>query len=451
MDYQNKTIEIEVDENTIIELPNNLFRKDIHSNTLIIAKEQANWIVLFNEQQRYIFNLINERLSIGAIYTRLNDADWNDFNFVVSQIFDRNFIKQKKYFNHSLLEGMYIYLTNKCNLRCKHCFMFSGRNHQSSELSINDWMSVIDNFRDTGGKSITFTGGEVLMYKNWDKVIRYAKKQGFSVTILSNGTLWNKETINEAAKYIDEIQISIDGTSEETNAMVRGIGNFDIAVQTAILFANRNIKTKIATTPTIDNIHLIKNNYVSFAKKILKKIERKDYMHFKISQKLLEGREIKVSEAEKEKYQKITHEIANSLYPNYSVKNFISNLSYGGINNCGYGGLSVSSNGEFFLCNRILELEPVGNLDTKFSEIINKSKYFYKMTCVDNVEGCNDCELKYICGGGCRIDEYKFAGIHTKIKEGELLRKKLNCSSSFKQSYYNKMIQSIQFIYNTED
>jgi radical SAM protein with 4Fe4S-binding SPASM domain len=449
MDYQNKTVEIEIGADTVIELPDNIHRKEIHSKTLIIAEDQANWIVLFNEKQRNIFDLINEKLSIGSISTRFNDADWDDFNFVVSQIFDRNFTKQESFFNDSSLEGMYIYLTDKCNLCCKHCYMFSGKK-KDSELSINDWKRIIDNFKNTGGKSITFTGGEVLMYKDWAKVIRYTKEQGFSVTILSNGTLWNQEAINEATKYIDEIQISLDGISEKTNAMIRGAGNFDTAMQTAILFANQNVKTKITTTPTIDNIHLIKDDYVNFSKKILKKVEMKGVIHFKIAQKLLEGREVKVTKTERQEYQKITHKIANSLYPNYSVENFISNLSYGGIKNCGYGGLSVSSNGEFFLCNRVLELESIGNVDTLFSVIINKARRLYEITCVDNVEECNDCELKYICGGGCRIDEYKFAGIHTKIKEGELLRKKKKCSPSFKQSYYNKMIQSIEFIYDNE-
>jgi hypothetical protein len=47
-------------------------------------------------------------LSIGSISTRFNDADWDDFNFVVSQIFDRNFTKQESFFNDSSLEGMYI-------------------------------------------------------------------------------------------------------------------------------------------------------------------------------------------------------------------------------------------------------------------------------------------------------------------------------------------------------
>ncbi|SLM28776.1 Putative Fe-S oxidoreductase (fragment) [Desulfamplus magnetovallimortis] len=327
--------------------------------------------------------------------------------------------------------------------------MFSG-NKKGNELSINDWKKIIDNFKNAGGKSITFTGGEVLMYEDWAKVIRYTKEQGFSVTILSNGTLWNQEAINEATKYIDEIQISLDGISEKTNAMIRGAGNFDTAIQTAISFANQNVKTKITTTPTMDNIHLIKDDYVNFSKKILKRVEQKGVIHFKIAQKLLEGREVKITESEMQEYQKITDKIAKSLYPKYSVENFMSNLLYGAIKNCGYGGLSVSSNGEFFLCNRVLEIESIGNIDTPFSVIINKARHFYEMTCVDNVEECNDCELKYICGGGCRIDEYKFAGIHTKIKVGELLRKKKKCPPSFKQSYYDKMIQSIEFIYDNE-
>ncbi len=164
----------------------------------------------------------------------------------------------------------------------------------------------------------------------------------------------------------------------------------------------------------------------------------------------MEGRNVKISDEDSETYKKITQEIAESLYPNYSVENFINNLSDGGFKNCGYGGLSVSSNGDFFLCNRILELKPIGNINTPFSSIIKKAKYFYEITSVDNVEVCKDCELKYICGGGCRIDEYEFEGIHTKIQNGTLLRKKKKCPDSLKQKYYNQMIKAIKFIYGYE-
>ncbi len=271
MDNQNDSVEIEINTDTIIELPANLFRKEINSNTLIIAKDIGSWIVLFNDHQRYIFDLISKKISVGKIAKIVNDSKWEDFNFVVAQIFDRKFNKRKLILNELSLKGMYIYLTNKCNLNCKHCYMFSGRKN-NKELTANIWKKIIKNFKDFGGKSITFTGGELLMYNDWFEVISYTKEQGLSVTILSNGTLWTQEIIKKAAKYVDEIQISIDGISEETNAMVRGTGYFDSAIQTAVLFAQQNVRTKIATTPTMDNLLLIKKGYINFAKRIQKKL-----------------------------------------------------------------------------------------------------------------------------------------------------------------------------------
>ncbi|SLM28775.1 hypothetical protein MTBBW1_1540001 [Desulfamplus magnetovallimortis] len=52
MDYQNKTIEIEIGADTVIELPDNIHRKEIQCKKLIIAEDQANWVVLFNKKQK---------------------------------------------------------------------------------------------------------------------------------------------------------------------------------------------------------------------------------------------------------------------------------------------------------------------------------------------------------------------------------------------------------------
>lgn len=445
-------IEIELSTNTVIELPIKLVYKKIDNYTLIIAPEIANWIVLFNENQNKLFKLIKNRLTIDEIFNSIvndNDSE-NDFNFLISQIFDRKFFfNSKLVFDYTRNESMYIYLTNNCNLFCNHCYMYS-RKPNINELPKEEWFKIINNFKKNNGKSITFTGGEILKYKDWFEVIKYTKNLNMTTTILTNGTLWNKNLIKKLKNFIDEVQISIDGTSEETNSIIRGKGNFIKAMNTAQCFANNDVKTTIATTPTLDNLDLIADNYVAFAKDIIKNTNNKN-IYFKIAKKLLNGRNIKSLIKDKEKasyYLNITDKLSNDLYNDYSIKDFINNTSNGnGVKNCGYGGLSLSSNGYFFLCNRILELKNIGSFKDNFSDIMKKADYFYNYSSVDNTYICKDCELKYICGGGCRIDEFEFAGIQDKINTN-LLLKKSYCSEYFKLTLYNKMIKSTKFVYD---
>jgi sulfatase maturation enzyme AslB (radical SAM superfamily) len=220
-------LEIELTENTILDLPQNLFYNRINNCLLVISQNTANWIGLFNKEQEKVFGLLYEKHTLGKVSELSNSEE--DFNFVISQIIDRNFNDtQKVEFNAPHNEGLYIYLTNDCNLACTHCYMYSGK-PRIDELPKEEWFKIINNAKENGIKVITFTGGEVLQYKDWFEIIKFTKEKGIAITLLTNGVLWDKEKIERSIQYIDEVQISLDGTDENQNAIVRGKDNFKIA------------------------------------------------------------------------------------------------------------------------------------------------------------------------------------------------------------------------------
>jgi radical SAM protein with 4Fe4S-binding SPASM domain len=440
-----ETLEVELNEDTVLNLPENLTYYKINNALLAISQNTANWIGLFNNEQEEIFELLHQKKSLSQVSKLVNSEE--DFNFVISQIIDRDFYTdQKILFNAPQNEGLYIYLTNDCNLSCTHCYMYSGK-PKINELPKEEWFKIIKNAKEVGISSITFTGGEVLQHNDWFEIIKYTKEIGITVTLLTNGTLWNKEKINKSKNYIDEIQISLDGTNENQNAMVRGEDNFNKALENVKLFVKAEIKTVIATTPTLANVKEIEKTYIDFATKLLNELQS-EYLYFKISQKLITGRKVQALIQNKAKeYSSITRKLANTLYPNSDIRNFINNIQVGtGLKNCGYGGISISSDGKFYLCNRVEDIEPIATNKDDFKEIMNQANYYYEYSSVDNVIPCMSCELKYICGGGCRIDEYHFAGKQADISEIQPLIK-IDCTDEYKNSIYEKMINSIKYTY----
>ena len=441
-------LEIELTESTILDLPRNLFYIRINNNLLVISQNTANWIGLFNKEQEKIFGLLYEKYTLGEVSELSNSAE--DFNFVISQIIDRDFNDaQKIEFNKPHNEGLYIYLTNDCNLACTHCYMYSGK-QKINELSKKEWFKIIKNAKINGISAITFTGGEVLQYKDWFEVIKFAKANEMTVTLLTNGVLWDNEKIEKSKQYIDEVQISLDGTNEEQNAKIRGVSNFSKALENIKLFVKANVKTVVATTPTLDNVKDIEKSYINFARELLNELQS-EYLYFKISQKLITGRKVQALIQDKaKKYSAITRNLANTLYLNSDIKNFINNVKIGsGLKNCGYAGISISSDGKFFLCNRVEDIEPIATNKDDFKVIIEKANYYYEWSSVDNVMPCMSCEIKYICGGGCRIDEYHFAGKQSNITESQPLIK-IDCTSEYKNSIYEKMIGSIKYTYQVD-
>lgn len=51
-------LEIELSEDSILELPQNLFYYKVKNSLLVISQNTANWIVLLNQEQEKIFGTL---------------------------------------------------------------------------------------------------------------------------------------------------------------------------------------------------------------------------------------------------------------------------------------------------------------------------------------------------------------------------------------------------------
>lgn len=103
-----------------------------------------------------------------------------------------------------------LHITERCNYNCKYCFAhFAG----NCDLSVKDWHKIIDDIKTAGNISaINFAGGEPVLYKNFPELVDYAKDKGFSVSIISNGSLLLNEKLApiDMLKKIDTLGISVD-------------------------------------------------------------------------------------------------------------------------------------------------------------------------------------------------------------------------------------------------
>lgn len=416
---------------------------------MIIAVQTANWIVLYNARQMDFLNMLRSGKCVGDIIETVDSEEaMGDLKIVLAAIFARRFAGVNAEVTKEYLEGykmLNIYITNACNLKCKHCFMLSG-NKLENELTLGDWMKVLTSFKENGGEFVTFSGGEPLMFKNFPQIISHAHDLGLKSTVLSNGLLWSDKLIHELAPFIDEIQFSLDGVDEETNSMVRGSGHFEKVVDTIVKFANAGVKTSVATTFTYDNLNEnTQTRYKNLVDLIKEKTSGKD-VFFKLSKKLLPGRDVHFTAEENEKYSAIIKDIEKHVDENADYENFLAGHTANLVAiNCGLGGISVSSDGNVYFCNRINEMESFGNVTEKpMSFFMGKGKEIHLATSVDNVIPCKDCELRYICDGGCRIDDFDFAG---KIQSSALPYHQISCNDEKKNKLKKRMIDSFNYFY----
>ena len=115
----------EIDINKTYNFPKEICTIHYKNKIIIIAPDLACWIVFDTPDQLNIFNLFKQGKSISDVLTS-ESFNKIDVNHVVTQIEARHFYN-KQVFSSTLVDrSLHLYLTNKCNLTCPHCYIFSG-------------------------------------------------------------------------------------------------------------------------------------------------------------------------------------------------------------------------------------------------------------------------------------------------------------------------------------
>lgn len=409
---------------------------------LIIKKNK--WIVLDNKTQLDIFKDLSIQISLIEIFNTYNH---DDIINVLTQIEAKKFEKENLKKNE-LTKGAYIYLTKKCNMLCPHCYINAGEANKN-ELTTSEIKKILKDLKNLNYTHITYTGGEIFLRKDLPEILIYSKELGLKNILLTNGTLLTKEILQKIYHCIDEIQISIDGYDEKTNSKIRGANNFKKAINVIALLSEYNIKTVVAITPNYEEVFKNVQKYKIFAKNLLTKY--KNNLKIKFSLELLDGRNFKADIIKNKRYNKLLKNIIDDLYPNEEINNFALNYIEGNyINNCGFGEVTINSNGDIYLCSLINKLIPIHNvrtLDFKLDKLENDLEKIKEKTKSLNISPCMECSLNYICGGGCRIKYLSNIEHQAILNSNEILIRN-NCTKENKEHFFEMMVKSNEYLYS---
>lgn len=167
---------------------------------------------------------------------------------------------QRAYFPHKKFVYCEVFtlqwhLTNKCDLRCKHCY--DRRDH--GELSLEDNLKILEDFYSFCKEmkvhgQISFSGGNPFLYPYFFEIYKVASEMGFTLSILGNPV---KENLLERLSQIERpvyFQVSLEGL-EETNDFIRGKGHFKRTLDFLNLMRSYEIPNGVMMTIHERNIH----------------------------------------------------------------------------------------------------------------------------------------------------------------------------------------------------
>jgi len=139
-------------------------------------------------------------------------------------------------------------ITKQCNLACTYCRVNAGL-PQKNELTTKQVLSVIDELKRNGFGHLKFTGGEPLIRKDFWKIVRYAHKNSFKISLISNGLLIDEKVLDLLAKYVFVVGISIDSIEKETNQIL-GRQNYELVMKNIQKLVDKGLRVKILSTIT---------------------------------------------------------------------------------------------------------------------------------------------------------------------------------------------------------
>ena len=117
---------------------------------------------------------------------------------------------------------LYLEVTNECNLTCKTCPLTYGRVESPALLTLDKVRFLVSQF-PSATRMVLHGIGEPLLNKELPQIISYLKAEGKYVLFNSNATLlnarWQRALIDS---QLDEYRVSLDATTPESYAEVRG-------------------------------------------------------------------------------------------------------------------------------------------------------------------------------------------------------------------------------------
>ncbi len=338
----------------------------------------------------------------------------------------------------SHLSELYIFVTNDCNLRCTHCYVSSGDFVPENEMTRDDLYNLIDEARDLGVQRFYFTGGEPFMRRDIFELIEYVCSDS-ELVILTNATFFNKSILarlTEVARSINgdatnnfdqprrlNVQISVDGPDAELHELVRGPRTFKRTIQGIRDLMSIGLTPVISTAVTTHNMERmpettrmlgvlgVKEHHILWLQERGRAYDNDDLLipPGKVTQIM---RELRGVAAE------LGMVIDNETSLRVRVRGKHGRKT--DLCNCGYESLDVFSDGQVYPCvwfSGAPSLACGSVRERSLRDIWLNSPILQEIRAnsVQHREGCNECHLKFICGGGTNCSSY-FDSLATRGK-----------------------------------
>ena len=160
-----------------------------------------------------------------------------------------------KLINHPVLCNYYV--TYRCNAKCDFCDIWEK---PSPYITLKNAEENFQALRKLGVKVVDFTGGEPLLHRQLDQLLRLAKDYGFITTVTTNCLLYPKWA-EKLRGLIDMLHFSLDSMDADTHNRMRGVECHAFVMDSIQIAKNLGERPDIILTVFNENLHEIDRIY----------------------------------------------------------------------------------------------------------------------------------------------------------------------------------------------
>lgn len=310
------------------------------------------------------------------------------------------------------------HITDYCDQRCKHCYIFSeGKCSELLSMNLDDMKKVILNIEDMCAQLnrtpyFYITGGDPVLHPDFWDLMELIRSKGYKFTLMGNPFHLTDRVCRRLKECgCEKYQMSIDGM-RETHDYFRKPGSFDCTLEKIAVIRNAGIKCAIMSTVSGTNLEempdvvdlVVKHKADIFAfGRYCPTSQEKDTGIEPIAYRDFLDKMWNKYEAYKEQGVNTYFNLKDHLWtlylyekglfkiPEYAKKDMV----YEGCH-CGICHMTILPNGDVYACRRFES--KVGNVfeESLYDIFITKEEIYRDY---DKFEKCSKCQLRGFCRG----------------------------------------------------
>jgi pyrroloquinoline quinone biosynthesis protein E len=309
-------------------------------------------------------------------------------------------------------------LTHRCPMQCPYCSNPLELERAATEMDTETWCRVIGEIADLGALQIHFSGGEPLVRKDLEPLMKAASEAGLYTNLITSAVLLTEERLRAlVAAGLDHVQISFQDSEPGGGDRIGGYrGAHEKKVAAARMVRATGLPITLNMVVHRQNLHHLEAMFDMAVELDAHRVEIAHVQYYGwayenraalLPTRAQLDRSIEIVEAAHERYK-------GRFAIDYVVPDYYARRPKACMGGWGRRFLNVSPSGKVLPCHAA-ETIPGFTFDSvlerSLKDIWENSEAFQRFRGTDWMpEPCRSCERREVDWGGCRCQAFAITG-----------------------------------------